>query len=148
MPPIGKPLPFPDLACHPPLSPDINLSDDMIQALVLLSGYSGVERKLLRCTPTGILNTVTPRFQGIVNIAATSANFLYQGPVITTTEVMVRSNPNNAGLIWVNIDAAAAADTGWPLASGEVLIFTVDNLNHLHAKIIADTEKLIVMYSR
>ncbi|KKN16544.1 hypothetical protein LCGC14_0974950 [marine sediment metagenome] len=145
---IRIPLPFDDLDTHPPLASMITISDDMLQALVLLSGYSGTERKLLRCTPTGILNTVTPRFQGIINVAASGANYLYQGPVIMTTEVMVRSNPNNAGLVWVNIDGAATTDTGWPLASGEVLMFTVDNLNHVHLKIIADTEKVILMYSR
>jgi len=148
MPKVGIPLPFPGLDCKPPLSPQVTISDDVIQALVLLSGFSGTERKLLRCTPTGVLNTVTPRFQGFENVTGVGANYLYQGPVVKTTEVMVRANPDNAGRVWINIDAAAVADTGWPLDGGEVIVFTVDNLNHVHARIVGDGEKIIIMYSR
>jgi len=120
----------------------------MIQALSLLSGYDGSQRRLLRCSPTGILHTIAPRTGGAVNITASSANFLWQGSPVETTEVMIRSNPDNAGRVWVNIDTPAAADTGYPLDGGEVINLTLNNLNNLHLKIIADTEKVIVIYSR
>ena len=148
MPKIKKPLPFNELMTAPELAPMVNLSDDMIQALTLLSGYDGTQRKLLRCSPTGILHTIAPRLRGIVNIAATAANFLWQGSNRETTEIMIRSNPDNTGRVWVNIDAAAAADTGYPLDPGEVIDLTVNNLNNLHLKIITDTEKVIVLYSQ
>jgi len=148
MPRIQRPLPFPDLKAKPELSPMVNLTDDMSQVLALLSGYDGTQRRLLRCSPTGILHTLAPRTRGVVNITATAANFLWQGTAVETTEIMIRSNPANTGLVWVNIDVAAAADTGWPLAPGEVLNLTVNNLNNLHLKIIANTEKVIVLYSQ
>jgi len=142
------PLPFDDLRSKPELLALVNLSDDMIQALSLVSGYDGSQRRLLRCSPTGILHTIPPRSTGVVNITATAANFLWQGSAVDTTEVMIRSNPDNAGRVWVNLDTPAAADTGWPLDGGEVINLTLNNLNNLHLKIIADLEKVIVLYSR
>lgn len=148
MPTIKKPLPFDELKSTPELKAMVTITDDMIQALTLLSGYDGTQRKLLRCSPTGVLHTIAPRTRGAVNVAATAANFLWQGSNVEATEVMIRSNPDNAGRVWVNIDAAAAADTGWPLDPGEVLVLTINNLNNLHLKIIADTEKVIVLYGQ
>lgn len=142
------PLPFPDLKSKPDLSALVDLSNEMIQTLSLLSGYDGSERRLLRCSPTGVLHTISPRTAGVVNVAAVGANYLWQGSAVATTEVMIRSHPDNAGRIWVNLDAAAAADTGWPLDGGEVINLTLNNLNNLHLKIIADLEKVIILYSR
>ena len=148
MPRIGIPLAFDELNCKPSLAPMVSVNNEMEQALSLLSAYDGVQRKLLRCSPTGILHTIGPRVQACINVTGSGANDTWQGSAIKTTEVMIRANANNAALIWINVDIAAAADTGWPLAGGEVLNITVNNLNNVHALIVGDGEKLIVLYSR
>lgn len=145
---IRKPLHFPELDLIPAPDKMFKLSLDIQQTLALLSGYDGQGRRLIRVSETGTLFSTSPRVKDIANITATSANYLWSGSDIPIGEVLIKSNPNNADLIWVNVDEAAAADTGYPLASGDTLILTLTNLSNLHLKIIADTEKAILIYTR
>jgi len=148
MPRIQRPLPFPDLKAKPELSPLVNLTDDMSQVLALLSGYDGTQRRLLRCSPTGVLHTLAPRTRGAVNVLADTDDYNWQGSNLDTTEVMIRSNPANIGLVWVNIDVIASDDSGWVLSSGEVLNLTLNNLNNIHLNIKSIGEKVIILYSQ
>ncbi|KKM96560.1 hypothetical protein LCGC14_1176800, partial [marine sediment metagenome] len=121
---------------------------DMVQALSLLSAYTGVERKLLRCSPTGILHTVSPRVKGTINYTGSGANDTWQGTSLEVSEIMIRAKPGNTGDIWVNIDASAAVDTGWPLSAGEVLNLTINALKNLQILIVTAGDKFIMFYGR
>lgn len=147
MPEVLVPLPFAELPTKPPITARIRLSEEMQQVLSLLSGYDGASRRLLRCTETGILQTVNPLLQGFINVGDEGAAYDYQGPDVKCTEVVVRSNPNNVGEVWVNVYAAAAVDTGWPLDTGEYIPLTITNLNHLHVHIVTAAEKVIIEYT-
>jgi len=148
---MGKPrIPFgfEDVPTKPEMSPQPLISDDIQQVLATLGGYDGETRRLLRCTKSGKLQTVNPLAAEFVNIPATEANFIWQGDNIKCTEVVVRAHPDNADRVWVNIFAAAAADTGWPLDKNEYVTLTVNNLEHIHLKIIANNEKVILLYTQ
>ena len=148
MPPITKPLPFEDLETKPPLSGIIKLSDDMQQVLSLLSGYDGTERRLLTCTPTGTLSVASARVKGIANVLADQASYTWQGTDIKISEVLIKAHPDNNSRVWVNVDTAAAANTGYPLEAGDYVKFTINNLRNLHLFIAANTEKVIIIYTR
>lgn len=148
---MGKPkFPFgiDDVETKPPLSTQPSISDDIQQTLATLVCHDGETRRLVKGTKSGKLQTVNPLAIAFVNIAATEGNFIWQGDDIKCTEVIVRAGPDNAGRVWVNIFAAAAADTGWPIDKNEYITLTVNKLSHVHLKIIANGEKAIVLYTQ
>lgn len=147
MPEILIPLPFEGLPTKPPIVGALRLSEDIQQVLSLLSAYDGGSRQLLKCTETGILQTINPLLQGFINVLADQTSYTYQGADVKCTEVLVRAHPDNGGRVWVNAYAAAAADTGWPLDAGEYIPLTITNLNHLHLLIVTNTEKVILGYT-
>ena len=146
MPAITKPLPFPELKSKPELPASIRISDDMQQTLALLAGYDGLQRKLIEVTSNGVLVTASIRPKAVINITGVGANDDWQGNDIKCSEVKVISNKNNASLVWVNVDAVAAADTGEPLDSGDYLVWGMETLANLHIHIVGDGEKVIVTY--
>ncbi len=143
---ITKPLPFPDLKSKPELPSQIRVSDDMQQTLALLSCYDGQQRKLLRVTSDGCLITTSIRPKGFVNYTATQANDDWHGDDIKCSEVKVIADKNNAALVWVKLDGTADEDDGEPLASGDYLVWGLENLVNLHINIVGDGEKIIVTY--
>ena len=148
---MGKPrIPFgfEDIPTKPEMSPQPSISDDIQQTLATLVCYDGETRRLVRGTKQGKLQVVNPLAALFVNIPATAGNFLWQGDTIPCSEVVVRAHPDNADRVWVNIFAAAAADTGWPLDKNEYVTLTVNNLEHIHLKIIANNEKVILLYTQ
>jgi len=148
MPDIVKSLTFDDLPTRPPLTGRPRISDDMQQTIALLSGWDGATRRLVGVSPSGVLYIASPRVKGIANILADEAIYNWQGGDIQTSEVLIQSNPNNSGEIWVNVSAAAAVDTGYPLDAGDSIGFSINNLHSLHIHIVADTEKAIVIYTK
>jgi len=137
-----------DLILKPEMAGRIRLSDDMQQTLAALTGYDGVSRRLLRCSQAGILRTSSPRIRNIVHVTVTDPVFTWQGSDIKVTEVMIMGHPDNTGLVWVKNDEVATANNGWPLGSGDIMSFTLDNLSNLHLYIVTTAEKAIVAYSR
>lgn len=145
---VRTPFELPEPLTKPPLPSNPRISDDIQQTLATLVAYDGIKRRLLRSTPTGMLQTVNPLAKQFANILANTANYLWQGDDIKCSEVVVRANPDNSQRVWVNIYAAAAADTGWPLDGGEHIVLTLTNLSHLHLKILDNGEKVILYYTQ
>jgi len=132
----------------PPLKSNPDVTDDIQQALATLVGFDGTARQLLRVTPTGMLQTVNPLAKKFINILAVGAGFVWDGPDIKCSEVLIRGHPDNAGRAWVNVYAAADANVGWPLDTNEHIIMTLTNLSFLHIKIMTHDEKVIVYYTQ
>jgi len=137
-----------DLLLKPEMAGRIRLSDDMQQSLASLVGYDGVSRRLLRCSQAGILRTSSPRIKGVVHVTVTDPVFTWQGSDIKATEVLIMGHPDNTGLVWVKNDEVATADNGWPLAAGDIMSLTIDNLINLHLYIVETLETAIIAYSR
>lgn len=148
---MGKPtIPFgfDDVPTKPPMSPQPLISDDIQQVLATLGAYDGETRRLLRCTKEGKLQTVNPLAALFVNIPATVGNFLWQGSDIKCSEVIIRADPDNTDRVWVNIFTAAAKNVGWPLDANDHIPLTLNNLSHLHLKLIASGDKVILLYTQ
>lgn len=145
---IRTPFELIDLPTKPPLPSNPRVSDDIQQTLATLVGYDGTSRRILRATPSGILQVVNPLAKEFANILSNTTNYLWQGDDIKCSEVVVRAHPDNSGRVWVNVYAAAAADTGWPLDANEHVVLTLTNLSHLHVKIIATAEKVVAFYTQ
>lgn len=140
-------LPFDELDTRPPLNPQPIITDNIEQVLALLSGYDGSQRKLLKCSPVGVLYVAQPVIKGIVNILADQASYNWQGNGISTTEVLIISVPTNSSYVWANVGAAAAPDTGYPLDSGDWVRWSINNLRSLHIHIVGNGEKVAVVYT-
>jgi len=56
-------------------------------------------------------------------------------------------HPDNTGNICARSKVAATVTNAWPLASKEVMGFTVTNLNMLHLLIVVAGEKAIIAYT-
>lgn len=144
---ILKSLTFDDLPTKPELKGRPKLSEDLQQTVALLTGWDGATRRLIGVSPSGVIYTASPKVKGITNILADQVSYNWQGGDISTSEVLVKANPNNAGEVWVNVGAAGAVDTGYPLDAGDSVVFSINNLLSLHIHIVADTEKAIVIYT-
>lgn len=145
---ILKSLTFDDLPTRPEITGRPKLSEDMQQTIALLSGWDGATRRLIGVSPSGVLYTASPRVKGIANISDAGAGYDWQGGDITTSEVLVKANPNNSGEVWVMVSAVAAVDTGYPLDAGDSLVFSINNLHTLHIHVVNAGEKAIVIYTK
>lgn len=148
MPDISKPMDVPELNLKPPIDGKIRLSEDMQQTLALLTGYGDNARKILKASESGVLNVTSARIKEIVHFTGAGANDEQKGFAAPCTECMVMGHPDNTGLIWVRPYKGAAVSNAWPLAAGDVINFTLDNLQQLNMLIVVDGEKLIVGYTR
>ena len=145
---IFKSMQISELNLKPPIEGAMRLSEDMQQTLALLVGYGIDERKLLRCSESGVLNVVSPRLKDIEHYTGVGTNDTQNGKDIACSEIMVMGHPDNTGLVWVRIGAEATVDNSWPLAKNMAIGFTVDNLKQLSMLIVTAGEKLIVAYTR
>jgi len=132
----------------PPLKSNPDITDDIQQTLATLVGFDGTARQLLRVTPSGMLQTVNPLAKKFINILAVGAGYVWDGSDIKCSEVAVKANSDNTGIVWVNIFDDADADVGWPLAGGEHIVLSLTNLSFLHLKIITHNEKAILYYTQ
>ncbi|GAJ09764.1 unnamed protein product, partial [marine sediment metagenome] len=62
-----------------------------------------------------------------------------------TTEVMIMAHPANTGDVWVNLDAAAAVDTGWYLDAGDYVQWSMGNLSRLRLNTTIIGDKVIIL---
>lgn len=145
---ITVPFGIGELLIRPELAGRIRLSEDMQQTLAALAGYDGMSRRLLRCSAGGILRTSSPRIKDILHVTVTDPVFTWQGSDIPATEVLIMGHPDNTDLVWVTCDETATANNGWPLAAGDIISLTIDNLNNLHLYIVKTAETAIIAYSR
>jgi len=148
MPEVTKSLTFEDLPTRPPLVGRPRISDEIQQTAALLVGWDGTTRRLVGVSPLGVLYIAEARVKGISNILANQSSYVWQGGDISTTEVLIKAHPDNAGRVWVNVGIAAAVNVGYPLDSGELIKFSINNLHSLHLFIAINTEKVIVVYTK
>jgi len=145
---INVPMGLPELGLKPPISGRVRLIDDMQQSIALLMGYVDNQRKLLKILPSGVLCVASQRVDNVFHITASSGSYAYQGENIPCSEVMVMGHPDNTGRVWVRPDIAALTTNAWPLAKGEVVIFSLSNLNQLYLLIATTAEIAIIAYTR
>lgn len=145
---INKPMDVAELNIQPPIEGKTRLSDDMQQTLALLTAYGADRRRPLRCSESGVLNVSSARIRDIVHYTQAAAVYEYTGASIPCTEVMVMGHPLNSGSVWVRPNKTATVNNSWPVAKGEVVGFTLDNLSQLNMLFIEDGDSLIVAYTR
>lgn len=145
---IHNPMNIPELDLKPEPTGGVELSKDMQQTLSLLTGFWRNKRILLKASPTGVLAVASARIDDIIHVTSDEVNYTATGSDIPCTEVMAMAHPDNAGLVWVRPDKVATANNAWPLAKGEVVSFTLDNLKQLNMLIVANGETLILAYTR
>ena len=137
-----------ELPVKPEFAGRIKIDETVIQTLAALLAYDGEGRRLLRCSPGGVLAVASNRIKGVYNHTATGPNEAHTPTSIKCSEVIVRAGLNNTGLIWVKPDEAAGVDDGYPLASGEVWQFTIDDISNVRSLIVTSGDKLIIVYTR
>jgi hypothetical protein len=147
MPRIGTPLKVPELNLMPEPESGVNLSDDMQQVLSLLTGFSKNRRIVLQSSPVGALRTTTARLIDILHFTGVGANDTQTGQDVPCSEVMCMAHADNSGKVWVTALKTATTTNAWPLAAGEVINISVDNLRDLNMLIVADGDKLITAYA-
>lgn len=145
---INKPMDIPELNLKPPIDGKVKLSEDMQQTLALLCGYINSKRVVLKASESGVLNTTSARIKDIVSFTGVGANDTQIGEDVPCTECLVMGHPDNTGKVWVRPDKEASVDNAWPLAAGDVVSLTMDNLKQLNMLIVVDGEKIIVAYTR
>lgn len=138
---------MPELNLTPESERGVELDAGMKQVMSLLTAYYKEQRVTLRCSPGGVLYVSNSQVGDIFHVTATSINYHYHGKDLQCSEVMVMGHPSNADTIWVRTRSAANANNAWPLLKKEVVSFTIPNLELLRIKIIADTERAIILYT-
>jgi len=142
---ILKPFTFDDLPTRPPISGRPKISDDFQQAIALLSGWDSSTRRIIRCSPTGVIRVGSARAVIIHNIVANTDGYVITCADCSTSEVMIRAYPDNTGRVFINISKAAALNVGYPLFTGEWVNLSVNNLNSIQLYIEKDTDKVAVI---
>ncbi len=132
---------------RPPLPSQIPVNDELRQTLALLFALANSERTTLKCSPSGILYTTSPRLVDVFHWLAAAPNAVKQGDDIVCTEVLCMAHPDNTGRIWVRTKTAAASNNAFPLDKGDPIGFAVENLSELQALIVTNGDTLIVGYS-
>jgi len=144
---ILKSFTFDDLPTKPPITGRPKLSDDIQQTIALLSAFDGVTRRLIRCSPTGVIRCGSARAKGVYNIVADQDAYTLTCLDLQISEVMFRAFPDNTGRVFLNIGTAAALNTGYPLWDGEWVNISVNNLNNIQIYIEKDTDKVAAIYT-
>ncbi len=144
---IGTPLKVPELNLQPEPEGGLQLSDDMQQALSLLTAFSKNRRILLRASPVGALRTTSARLIDVLHFTGSGANDTQNGNDIPCSEVLCMGHPDNTGKVWVRSMVVATTANAWPLGAGEIYNISVDNLRDLQMLIVEDGEKLIASYA-
>lgn len=142
---IDRPFPIAGLSFKPELTGRLKVDEKLIMTLATLMGWDGESRRLLNCGIGGALQTIAPIAKAVVNVTGSGANDDITFADEVTSEVMIMANASNTGDIWINIGAAAAVDTGWPLDAAEVVILSINNMQELQARIITSGDKLIII---
>jgi len=144
---ILKTLTFDDLPTKPEIKGRPNLSEDLQQTIALLSGWDGATRRLIRCSPTGVIRIGSAKVKGVYNVVADQDAYLLTCIDCPTSEVMLRAFPDNTGRVFINIGIAAGLNTGYPLFTGEWVNISVNNLNNVQLYIEKDTDKVAAIYT-
>ena len=144
---ILKPFTFEDLPTKPEITGRPKVSDDLQQTIALLSAWDGATRRLIRCSPTGVIRIGSARAKGVLNIVSDTDGYVLTCPNRPVSGVMLRAFPDNTGRVFVNIGIAAALNTGYPLFTGEWVTLSINNLNNLQLYVEKDTDKVAIIYT-
>lgn len=142
---VQIPFPIKGLPMKPELTGQQTVDDKIIQTLATLLGWDGESRRLITCAINGALHSVSPPVAGFTNVASTGNNEDVTFSEQRTTEIIVMANKSNAGDVWVNVGAAAAVDTGWPLDAGETLKISINNMQELNLFVVTSGDKVIIV---
>jgi len=142
---IQIPFPLKDVPLKPEMTGRVKIDETMVQTLAAVLGWDGEARRLLTCALSGSLHTTTPPVDGIINGVSTGAAEDVQLPARQITEIMIIADKSNGGDIWVNIGAAAAVNTGWPLDAGDSVVLSVNNQNLVHLHIVTSGDRYHIM---
>ena len=96
---------------------------------------------------SGVLYTGSAKVKGVWNETGIGADDNLVGDDMVCSECVVMASIDNAGRLWVKPYGVADEDDGVPLDGGDAVNFTVTNLNQIHVNVIADGDKVIVIYS-
>lgn len=121
------------------------VDETIIQSLSAIMGFDGEARRLLTCSLGGSLYSIAPAISGITNVASTGASEDVTFSNLPTSEIIVMSNKNNSGDVWVNVFASAAVDTGWLLDAGDNVQFSINNMQGLKLHIVSSGDKVIIL---
>ena len=144
---IGNPMQIPELDLKPEQAGGVQLSEDMQQALALLTAYWRNKRVLLKASPSGVLFVTSPQIKDIFHVVGVGANYVYQGDNIECSEVLVMGHPDNTGRVWVKPHATATTANAWPLNKGDVVGVGITNLIMLNLLIAVNGETAIIAYT-
>ena len=147
MPTTQLPMGSERLGIRPPLPSQIPVAEQLVQTLAQLLGYHNGERVVLKASPSGILYNASPALTDVFHWTAAAPNEAKHGLNIVATEVLCIAHPDNTGKVWVRTKKAATVDNAIPLDAGDMIGFSVENLQDLHALMVVNGEKLIVGYS-
>jgi len=142
---IQTPFTIRGIPLKPELSGRQKVDETLIQTLSALLGFDGESRRLLTCALNGSLHTVTPPLEGITNVASSSPTEGITFSEHPTTEIIVMANKNNSGDVWVNVGVVAGVDTGWLLAPGDHVQFSINNMKQLHLHVVTSGDKVIIL---
>lgn len=145
---INKPLAVPELNIEPPISGKIALSDDMQQTLALLTAMGSSKRIVLKASESGCLLVGEPVVDDVIIVTTAAITGLAQGADLPCSMAMIMAHPDNTDRAWVRPYAACDSTHKWPLDSGDVVKFAVDNVNRLHFLCDTAEEKVIIAYTR
>ena len=142
---IQIPFPLKGIPLKPEMTDRVKIDETMIQSLAALCGWDGEARRLITAALNGALHVTTPPVCSIINQVTTGATEDITLTDTPTPQVMVMSNKNNSGDVWVNIGAAAAVDTGWLLDAGDYIQFSINNLSELRLHVVTSGDKVIIL---
>lgn len=142
---IQIPFPLKGVPLKPELKGRIKIDETMIQTLSALCGWDGEARRLITCSLNGSLHITSPPVCCIVNKVSTGAAEHITFSDLPITEVIVKANPKNTGDIWLNVGAAAGVDVGYPLAPGDWLNISINNMAELRLYVVTSGDNAIIV---
>lgn len=138
-------FPMKGLRIDPDAFEQLEVDDKAIQTLAAMFGWDGDARRLITCASRGSMYSVSPAVHTIMNEASVAPGENMTFDNLLTTEVMIMANSANTGDVWVNVGVAAAVDTGWPLHSGDIVTFSINNMKDLHIHVVTSGDKVIIV---
>ncbi|KKN14574.1 hypothetical protein LCGC14_0994800 [marine sediment metagenome] len=142
---IQTPFTIKGIPLKPELKGSQKVDETIIQTLSAIMGFDGEARRLLSCSLGGSLHSIAPTAAAFINTVSTGANEDVTFTAQATSEVMIMANKNNTGDVWVNIDAAAAVDTGWLLDAGDNIQLSINDMRRLNLFIVTSGDKAITL---
>jgi len=142
---IQIPFPLKGIPLKPEMTGRVKVDEVLIQTLAALCGWDGEARRLLKSSLSGSLNVTSPVVEAIAHYTAGDTNDVITFSPVETTEVMVKSHPSNTGLVWVNVKTTPTTANSWPLAAGDYINLSINNMADLQLLIAVNGEKAIIL---